>query len=308
MTGAQDGQFGTKTAFYPPQADPPIRWVIVLPDESADFPMPSLPPLRPIALIAPRMDAAPASRAVQACAERLAPAGYYLAAGPWQDVQMLPQLAALRPAAALVIGPLDDPALRAALAALEIPVVETWSASNRPLDSAVVIDNEEAGRAAARHLAEKRHALVACISTDNPWERARRVGFVSSAAALGLEQVADIVQPEAQNMNDGRMAFLRLLATNTIFDAVFCTSDLLAAAAVSEAHNRDLHVPQDLAVLGFTDDGSAAQWAQGLTTLGADAAELGRRAAQLLLDRLQGELGAGQRQTLEVAFEARLST
>lgn len=101
---------------------------------------------------------------------------------------------------------------------------------------------------------------------------------------------------------------MRLLATNTIFDAVFCTSDLLAAAAVSEAHNRDLHVPQDVAVLGFTDDGSAAQWAQGLTTLGINAADLGRRAAQVLLDRLQGELAAGQHQTLEVTFEARLST
>lgn len=270
--------------------------------------MSSLPTLRAIALIAPRLDAGPALRAIQACAERLAPAGYYLAAGPWHDAQMLPQLAALRPAAALVIGPLDEPAVRECVAALEIPVVETWSASAHPLDSAVVIDNEEAGRAAARHLSEKRHALVACISADNPWERARREGFISAAASLGLELVADIVQPEVQQMNDGRMAFLRLLATNTIFDAVFCTSDLLAAAAVSEAHNRDLHVPQDLAVLGFTDDGSAAQWAQGLTTLGVDAAGLGARAAQLLLDRLQGELGASQWETLDVVFQARLST
>ncbi|QVQ25613.1 LacI family DNA-binding transcriptional regulator [Achromobacter deleyi] len=270
--------------------------------------MPSLPPLSPIALIAPRLDSGPAAQATQACSELLAPAGYYLAAAPWQDARTLPLLAELRPAAALIIGPLDDSGLRAALAALEIPVVETWSASAQALDSAVVIDNAEAGRMAARHLAEKRHALVACISADNPWERARREGFISSAAALGLEQVADIVQPEVQHMNDGRMAFLRLLATNTIFDAVFCTSDLLAAAAVSEAHNRDLHVPQDLAVLGFTDDGSAAQWVQGLTTLGVDAAALGRRAGQLLLDRLQGERGAGQHDMMDVVFQARLST
>ncbi len=270
--------------------------------------MSSLPPPRPIALIAPRLDWAPAARAIQACAELLLPAGYYLAAGPWHEAQSLPLLGDLRPSAALVIGPLDDSALRTALASLEIPVVETWSASPQPLDGAVVVDNAEAGRMAARHLAAKRHALVACISADNAWERARREGFISSAAALGLELVADIVQPEVQHMNDGRMAFLRLLATNTIFDAVFCTTDLLAAASVSEAHNRDLHVPQDLAVLGYSDDGSAAQWAQGLTTLGADAATLGRRAGQLLLDRLDGERGTGERVTVEVVFEERLST
>ncbi|MCY1211794.1 HTH-type transcriptional repressor PurR [compost metagenome] len=270
--------------------------------------MASLPPPRPIALIAPRLDAAPAARAIQACAELLAPAGYYLAAAPWQDAPGPSLLGELRPAAALVIGPLDDPGLRSAVASLEIPLVETWSASAQPLDGAIMIDNVEAGRMAARHLAAKGHARVACVSADNPWERGRREGFIASAAALGLEQVADIVQPEIQHMNDGRVAFLRLLATNTIFDAVFCSSDLLAAAAVSEAHNRDLHVPQDLAVLGFTDDGSAAQWAQGLTTLGVDAAALGRRAGQFLLDRLQGERGARERVTVEVVFEERLST
>ncbi|BEG76761.1 LacI family DNA-binding transcriptional regulator [Achromobacter xylosoxidans] len=270
--------------------------------------MASLPPPRPIALIAPRLDVGLAARTMQACAELLAPAGYYLAAAPWQGAPGLSLLGELRPTAALVIGPLDDPGLRSAVAALEVPVVETWSASAQPLDGALVIDNPEAGRMAARHLAAKRHARVACISTDNPWERARREGFIAGAAALGLEQVADIVQPEVQHMNDGRMAFLRLLATNTIFDAVFCSSDLLAAAAVSEAHNRDLHVPQDLAVLGFTDDGSAAQWAQGLTTLGVDAAAVGRRAGQFLLDRLDGERGAREHATIEVVFEERLST
>ncbi|MGY6269075.1 substrate-binding domain-containing protein [Achromobacter denitrificans] len=270
--------------------------------------MASLPPPRPVALISPRLDAGLSVRAMQACAELLAPAGYYLAAAPWNGAQGLALLGELRPAAALVIGPLDDPGLRSAVAALEIPLVETWSVSARPLDGAIVIDNAEAGRMAARHLAAKRHLRVACISADYPWERGRREGFIGSAAALGLELVADIVQPEVQHMNDGRMAFLRLLATNTIFDAVFCSSDLLAAAAVSEAHNRDLHVPQDLAVLGFTDDGSAAQWAQGLTTLGVDAADMGRRAGQFLLDRLDGERGAGERVTVEAVFEERLST
>jgi len=47
---------------------------------------------------------------------------------------------------------------------------------------------------------------------------------------------------------------------------------------------------------------------QGLTTLGVDAAELGRRAGQLLLDRLEGERGAGQRDMIDVVLDLRLST
>ena len=89
---------------------------------------------------------------------------------------------------------------------------------------------------------------------------------------------------------------------------MFASSDLLAAACVSEAHNRDLHVPQDVAVLGLSEDGSAGQWAPGLSTLTASAAELGRRAGLLLLERLAGDRGPGARIMLEAVLEARLST
>lgn len=269
--------------------------------------MSALPAPRPIALITPRLDTGPAAQAIQSCAGVLAASGYYLAAGPWQEPASWPRLHALAPAAALCIGPAADPALRATLAALEVPVVETWAAPAGPLDSAVLVANAEAGRQAARHFAEKRYARVACVSADTPWERERRQGFIETAAALGLELAADIVQPDALALNDGRIAFLRLLTTNTLFDAVFATSDLLAAAAVSEAHNRELHVPQDVAVLGASDDGSAAQWAPGLSTLTLPAAELGRRAGLMLLDRLDGEQGPGAVVTLDMALEPRLS-
>ena len=262
---------------------------------------------RPIALIAPRLDTGPAAQAVQACAGILAGAGY-LAAGPWHEPASGPGLHALAPAAALCLGPVDPSGLRAALTALEIPVVETWAAPASPLDSAVLLANAESGRQAARHFADKRYARVACVSADTPWERERRQGFLDAARTLGLELAADIVQPEAWQLNDGRMAFLRLLATNTLFDAVFASSDLLAAACVSEAHNRDLHVPQDVAVLGLSEDGSAGQWAPGLSTLTASAAELGRRAGLLLLERLAGDRGPGARIMLEAVLEARLST
>ena len=161
--------------------------------------------------------------------------------------------------------------LRAALASLEIPIVETWATPAGPLDSAVLYANIDTGRLAARHFADRNYARVACVSADTPWERERRQGFIETARSLGLELAADIIQPEACQPNDGRMAFLRLLATNTLFDAVFASSDLLAAGAVFEAHHRDLHVPQDVAVLGVSEDGSAAQWAPGLSTLTASA-------------------------------------
>ena len=61
-------------------------------------------------------------------------------------------------------------------------------------------------------------------------------------------------------------------------------------------------------MLGLSEDGSAGQWAPGLSTLTASAAELGRRAGLLLLERLAGDRGPGARIMLEAVLEARLST
>ena len=261
---------------------------------------------RPIALIAPRLDTGPAAQAVQACAGILAGAGY-LAAGPWHEPASGPGLHALAPAAALCLGPVDPSGLRAALTALEIPVVETWAAPASPLDSAVLLANAESGRQAARHFADKRYARVACVSADTPWERERRQGFLDAARTLGLELAADIVQPEAWQLNDGRMAFLRLLATNTLFDAVFASSDLLAAACVRGPQ------PRSACAAGCRGAGIVRGRQRGAMGAGPEHPHgqrggAGRRAGLLLLERLAGDRGPGARIMLEAVLEARLST
>ena len=130
------------------QAAPSSVWVIVTPVFSRIRPCPPCPARRPDR---PRLDTGPTAQVVQACACVLAETGHYLAAGPWHEPAGLPRLHALAPAAVLCIGPADDPGLRAALASLEIPIVETWATPAGPLDSAVLYANIDTGRLAARH-------------------------------------------------------------------------------------------------------------------------------------------------------------
>ena len=93
------------------------------------MPSPSVP--RPIVLVAPRLDSPPAPRAIQAIADRLAVAGYYLATGSWREPGLLPGLAVLQPAAVLVLGPLDDPQLRATVAAMDFHRCSTHQSTVR---------------------------------------------------------------------------------------------------------------------------------------------------------------------------------
>ena len=119
----------------------------------------------------------------------------------------------------------------------------------------------------------------------------RRQGF-AAAARSGLEVVAELAVDNPQTIADGRAALARLLSQGGKFDAVFCANDLLAVGAMFEARDRKLAVPRDLAVLGFGETDIAGEIQPGLTTIGVDSLDLGRRAGEMLLQRLGGGMPA----------------
>lgn len=68
-------------------------------------------------------------------------------------------------------------------------------------------------------------------------------------------------------------------------DAVFAASDMQAMGAMQAAHENDLRVPEDLAIVGF-DDLELSRCA-GLTTLRQPARTMGTRATRTLLRRIE---------------------
>jgi LacI family transcriptional regulator, gluconate utilization system Gnt-I transcriptional repressor len=80
-----------------------------------------------------------------------------------------------------------------------------------------------------------------------------------------------------------------------------CSSDSLAQSVLMEALSRGLAVPQDLGVIGFGANEPVLATALPLTTVRIDGAEIGRRAAQVLLMRSQGKRPTRRR--IDVGFE-----
>jgi LacI family transcriptional regulator, gluconate utilization system Gnt-I transcriptional repressor len=94
--------------------------------------------------------------------------------------------------------------------------------------------------------------------------------------------------PAPSNLALGRRALAELLQRDPQVRAVCCSSDGLAQGVLVEAAARGLRVPQDLAVCGFGDADFAAHLHPSLTTVQVDGAEIGRLAAQLVIDRCAG--------------------
>jgi LacI family gluconate utilization system Gnt-I transcriptional repressor len=232
--------------------------------------------------------------AVRAFAAALEPAGYEVMVGQTsysyaKEVAMIQSLRGIRPAAVLFTGVIELEENRRALRDLDIPVIETWAFPRDPIDMLVGFSNADAGALAAKRLAAGGRRRVAFVGRSSGRGVLRRDGFRAAACGLGLEIVRELAVAEIAGIADGRSAFAALAETAGI-DAVFCANDLLATGFLIEARARGLSVPRDLAILGFGDNDVADQ--TGLTTIGFDAAAIGRIAGRLLLDRFDGGPGA----------------
>jgi len=77
-----------------------------------------------------------------------------------------------------------------------------------------------------------------------------------------------------------------LLEQTRDFTAVFCFNDIAAIGAIRALKDAGLNVPGDVSVVGFDDILSAAYSTPSLTTVRQPLSEMGRRGAQVLLERI----------------------
>ena len=99
-----------------------------------------------------------------------------------------------------------------------------------------------------------------------------------------------------------------LLALPPRPDAVFAANDVMAMGALAALQAAGLQVPDDIAVMGFDDIPLARLLTPPLTTVRQYQTQLGRRAAELLLERLSGAYnGPGRSQEMPYEIVVRAS-
>ena len=86
----------------------------------------------------------------------------------------------------------------------------------------------------------------------------------------------------------GRQAVERLLDSRQRFSAIFAANDQMAFGAALGLHQRGLRVPHDVSLVGFDDLAGAVYSVPPLSTVHQPVYELGRLAAQALLQLLAG--------------------
>ena len=182
---------------------------------------------------------------------------------------------------------------------------------NRALNS-VEIDDIEGGRIAAEHLIRKGHTRLAFLGDTNPPEYAihpmslRLKGFRKAVYDAGLELPAPFVYSVPNTMEHTRQVATELLTMKKPPSAIFAASDYQALSVLKVARQLGIHVPQDLAIIGF-DDLDMAEY-EDLTTIRQCLDESGRLAVDILLSHIEDATRPPKHITIPLTLVERSTT
>ena len=185
-----------------------------------------------------------------------------------------------------------------------VPVIETGNLPPEPLDMAVSYSNFEAARAMTTHLGRLGYRKIGFVTLplrDNDRSRERRRGYLAALKELGLPVDPGLVLEAAGGFAEGADAVVRLIQTHPGLDAAFFAGDVLAVGALLECQRRGWAVPGRVAIASFDDLDLLRHAVPAVPTLRIPRAEIGRRSAELLVNRLLG--AAPERIKIDLGFE-----
>lgn len=165
-----------------------------------------------------------------------------------------------------------------------VPAVIVGEDSVAPMTDAVHGGDRAGASLATEHLLKQGHRDVAYIAGPPTRQNTeRRRGYLDAMSAAGLPGWE--VQGDATEAG-GTRAVLGLLRPARRPTALFCYNDSTAIGALSAAEREGVRVPDDLAVVGYDNTRAAGYPGVMLTSVDQHAHDLGRAAADLLLERI----------------------
>jgi LacI family transcriptional regulator len=176
-----------------------------------------------------------------------------------------------------------------------IPVIVADRDIAEPSVDVVLVNNEEGGYQATRHLVLVGHKRIACIAgPSNLTPSADRVrGYQRALAEAGIPFLPELVVQGDFRYQGGEAAMHRLLALKPAPTAVFVCNDIMAIGSLRAIYSAGLRVPGQISIVGFDDIPLASAMNPSLSTVAQPVHEIASVSTTLLLEkmaaRIQGE-------------------
>ena len=252
--------------------------------------------MRTIGAIVPTLGLGIFAEGVEALQNRLSESGYtlFIANSQYDQRRELQELQSLIERGIdgiVLVGASQAPELRTLVQQAGVPVITTYVSKAQGGIPAIGIDNHRATRELTQYLLSLGHVrfgAIANVPPSNDRSRARLDGIKKALADAGIRlEPTQIIRADF-SLAQGRSALRQLMSDHPDTTAVICTTDTLAIGAMAEARKLGLDIPRQLSITGFDDVEIAAQVDPPLTTISVPAAEIGRGAADYLINAIAG--------------------
>jgi DNA-binding LacI/PurR family transcriptional regulator len=155
--------------------------------------------------------------------------------------------------------------------------------------SSVVVDNMAAARQITQHLHKNGYRRIAYISGPDHLNISmeRTLGYLSGLESCGLEFQPELLEKCNLCSGDAIEATARLLSLPERPDAIFGINDTVAFAAMKEIKRQGYRIPEDVALVGFTDEFHSTVVDPALTSITHPTFEMGKEAARLFFKQIE---------------------
>ncbi|MFC0187086.1 LacI family DNA-binding transcriptional regulator [Fictibacillus aquaticus] len=184
---------------------------------------------------------------------------------------------------------IDDPYLKEVIES-DIPCVLVDIPIESDSVGYVTTDNVLGAKKAVQHLIESGHKNIAMINGhDQAYVSIKRLeGYRQALEEAGLEYKEEYVVNGEFTEATAETEAMELLQKHPEITAIFSASDLMALGIMKAARTLNIRIPEDLSIVGYDNILLSSYTTPALTTIAQDKFQLGYRAAELLINMLEG--------------------
>src|SRR5450759_2049469 len=164
-------------------------------------------------------------------------------------------------------------------------VIVDRSIPNGDVDS-VLLDNVDAAYRLTTHLIEQGYRRIGALCSEMSTGLERQTGYEKALRAHGLAPKAEYIKYVPPKMEAGYVTALKMIDAPEPLDALFTVNSILAAGALQAIQERNLSMPDDIALVTFDETTWTSLVQPAITLIAQPTYEIGKTAAELLLQRV----------------------
>lgn len=168
-----------------------------------------------------------------------------------------------------------------------IPLVAAYSFTDNPKVTSVIFDDEDAAWQATRALIQNGHQRIGIITgeTGSLHVKERMKGYKRALREAGIPYKKSLVQ-EADWSRAKSVQACRALMEKEV-TAIFAMNDVMAGGVYDFTATEEIRVGTDLDLIGFDNREIACAFNPPLTTMALPLSNIGRKAAEIMIDILE---------------------